>query len=144
MGTGSLSNSSLHLIILTGVTDIALITLFFIPKVTTMCLCILNANQQQLLLFEGQENIRNMASLFLTKPPKCSMTHWITHLTDFFSFFPHPLAYSPPMENHLLSGNNGTLEYKTSLPPISPGRYSPIPKHMLVEDDYTRSDLFIG
>ncbi|KAF6104336.1 hypothetical protein HJG60_011298 [Phyllostomus discolor] len=47
-------------------------------------------------------------------------------------------SYSPPMENHLLSGNNGTLEYKTSLPPISPGRYSPLPKHMLVEDDYTR------
>ncbi|XP_014645852.1 PREDICTED: disks large homolog 2 isoform X2 [Ceratotherium simum simum] len=47
-------------------------------------------------------------------------------------------SYSPPLENHLLSGNNGTLEYKTSLPPISPGRYSPIPKHMLVEDDYTR------
>ncbi|XP_075809095.1 disks large homolog 2 isoform X4 [Microtus pennsylvanicus] len=47
-------------------------------------------------------------------------------------------SYSPPMDNHLLSGNNGTLEYKTSLPPISPGRYSPIPKHMLVEDDYTR------
>ncbi|XP_068410531.1 disks large homolog 2 isoform X5 [Eschrichtius robustus] len=46
-------------------------------------------------------------------------------------------SYSPPMGNHLLSGNNGTLEYKTSLPPISPGRYSPIPKHMLVEDDYT-------
>ncbi|XP_062950237.1 disks large homolog 2 isoform X7 [Cynocephalus volans] len=46
-------------------------------------------------------------------------------------------SYSPSMENHLLSGNNGTLEYKTSLPPISPGRYSPIPKHMLVEDDYT-------
>ncbi|XP_070605678.1 disks large homolog 2 isoform X5 [Erythrolamprus reginae] len=49
----------------------------------------------------------------------------------------HP--YSPPMENHILSsGNNGTLEYKTSLPPISPGRYSPIPKHMLMEDDYPR------
>ncbi|XP_028903793.1 disks large homolog 2 isoform X7 [Ornithorhynchus anatinus] len=46
-------------------------------------------------------------------------------------------SYSPPMENHILSGNNGTLEYKTSLPPISPGRYSPIPKHMLMEDDYT-------
>ncbi|XP_009068867.1 PREDICTED: disks large homolog 2-like, partial [Acanthisitta chloris] len=50
-------------------------------------------------------------------------------------------SYSPPMENHILSsGNNGTLEYKASLAPISPGRYSPIPKHMLVEDDYTRSD----
>jgi hypothetical protein len=60
----------------------------------------------------------------------------------FISFsFSNPSAYSPPMENHLLSGNNGTLEYKTSLPPISPGRYSPIPKHMLVEDDYTRLDM---
>ncbi|XP_048696951.1 disks large homolog 2 isoform X17 [Caretta caretta] len=47
-------------------------------------------------------------------------------------------SYSPPMENHILTGNNGTLEYKASLAPISPGRYSPIPKHMLVEDDYTR------
>ncbi|XP_026536297.1 disks large homolog 2 [Notechis scutatus] len=48
----------------------------------------------------------------------------------------HP--YSPQMENHILSsGNNDTLEYKTSLAPISPGRYSPIPKHMLVEDDYS-------
>lgn len=48
------------------------------------------------------------------------------------------------MENHILSsGNNGTLEYKASLAPISPGRYSPIPKHMLVEDDYTRSDAFL-
>ncbi|XP_067425003.1 disks large homolog 2-like isoform X3 [Emydura macquarii macquarii] len=47
-------------------------------------------------------------------------------------------SYSPPMENHILtSGNNGTLEYKASLAPISPGRYSPLPKHMLVEDDYT-------
>ncbi|XP_050188251.1 disks large homolog 2 isoform X20 [Myiozetetes cayanensis] len=46
-------------------------------------------------------------------------------------------SYSPPLENHILSGNNGTLEYKASLAPISPGRYSPIPKHMLVEDDYT-------
>ncbi|XP_077197440.1 disks large homolog 2 isoform X5 [Paroedura picta] len=49
----------------------------------------------------------------------------------------HP--YSPPMENHILSSvNNGTLEYKASLAPISPGRYSPIPKHMLMEDDYAR------
>ncbi|XP_029458091.1 disks large homolog 2 isoform X4 [Rhinatrema bivittatum] len=48
-------------------------------------------------------------------------------------------SYSPPMENHIItSGNNGTLEYKSSLAPISPGRYSPLPKHMLVEDDYTR------
>ncbi|XP_062392664.1 disks large homolog 2 isoform X1 [Sardina pilchardus] len=44
-----------------------------------------------------------------------------------------------PMENHISSpGNNGTLEYKSSLPPISPGRYSPIPKHLLGEEDINR------
>ncbi|XP_064414028.1 disks large homolog 2 [Latimeria chalumnae] len=49
-------------------------------------------------------------------------------------------SYSPPMENHIISspGNNGTLEYKSSLPPISPGRYSPISKHLLGEDDFSR------
>uniref|UniRef100_A0A672LEX1 Disks large homolog 2-like n=1 Tax=Sinocyclocheilus grahami TaxID=75366 RepID=A0A672LEX1_SINGR len=40
-------------------------------------------------------------------------------------------SFSPAMENHISSpGNNGTLEYKSSLPPISPGRYSPLPKHL--------------
>ncbi|XP_069046144.1 disks large homolog 2 isoform X30 [Lepisosteus oculatus] len=48
-------------------------------------------------------------------------------------------SFSPPMENHISSpGNNGTLEYKSSLPPISPGRYSPLPKHMLGEEDINR------
>ncbi|XP_062392665.1 disks large homolog 2 isoform X2 [Sardina pilchardus] len=48
-----------------------------------------------------------------------------------------------PMENHISSpGNNGTLEYKSSLPPISPGRYSPIPKHLLGEEDINRLDGF--
>uniref|UniRef100_A0A672N8F7 Disks large homolog 2-like n=1 Tax=Sinocyclocheilus grahami TaxID=75366 RepID=A0A672N8F7_SINGR len=48
-------------------------------------------------------------------------------------------SFSPAMENHISSpGNNGTLEYKSSLPPISPGRYSPLPKHLLVEEDINR------
>ncbi|KAM9499670.1 disks large homolog 2 isoform 17-T17 [Salvelinus alpinus] len=49
------------------------------------------------------------------------------------------------MENHISSvGNNGTLEYKCSLPPmpISPGRYSPLPKHLLGEEDINRLDGF--
>ncbi|XP_050977146.1 disks large homolog 2 isoform X17 [Labeo rohita] len=48
-------------------------------------------------------------------------------------------SFSPAMENHIPSpGNNGTLEYKSSLPPISPGRYSPLPKHLLGEEDINR------
>ncbi|NP_001012378.1 disks large homolog 2 [Danio rerio] len=49
-------------------------------------------------------------------------------------------SFSPAMENHISSpGNNGTLEYKSSLPPISPGRYSPLPKHLLGEEDINRN-----
>uniref|UniRef100_A0A8C9RM99 Discs, large homolog 2 (Drosophila) n=1 Tax=Scleropages formosus TaxID=113540 RepID=A0A8C9RM99_SCLFO len=52
-------------------------------------------------------------------------------------------SFSPAMENHISSpGNNGTLDYKSSLPPISPGRYSPIPKHILGEEDINRLDGF--
>ncbi|XP_078078005.1 disks large homolog 2 [Mustelus asterias] len=49
-------------------------------------------------------------------------------------------SYSPPIENHILPlvGNNDTLDYKTSLPQISSGRYSPLPKHVLGEDDVSR------
>ncbi|XP_048036489.1 disks large homolog 2 isoform X13 [Megalobrama amblycephala] len=52
-------------------------------------------------------------------------------------------SFSPAMENHISSpGNNGTLEYKSSLPPISPGRYSPLPRHLLGEEDINRLDGF--
>ncbi|XP_042588659.1 disks large homolog 2 isoform X6 [Cyprinus carpio] len=52
-------------------------------------------------------------------------------------------SFSPAMENHISSpGNNGTLEYKSSLPPISPSRYSPLPKHLLGEEDINRLDGF--
>ncbi|XP_076876642.1 disks large homolog 2 isoform X19 [Brachyhypopomus gauderio] len=48
-------------------------------------------------------------------------------------------SFSPAMDNHISSaGNNGTLEYKSSLPPISPGRYSPLPRHLLGEEDINR------
>ncbi|XP_076876635.1 disks large homolog 2 isoform X13 [Brachyhypopomus gauderio] len=52
-------------------------------------------------------------------------------------------SFSPAMDNHISSaGNNGTLEYKSSLPPISPGRYSPLPRHLLGEEDINRLDGF--
>ncbi|XP_035288163.1 disks large homolog 2 isoform X18 [Anguilla anguilla] len=48
-------------------------------------------------------------------------------------------SFSPAMENHISpAGNNGSLEYKSSLTPVSPGRYSPIPKHLLGEEDINR------
>ncbi|XP_069577253.1 disks large homolog 2 isoform X12 [Brachyistius frenatus] len=48
-------------------------------------------------------------------------------------------SFPPAMENHISSPiNSGTLEYKSALPPISPGSYSPLPKHLLGEEDIKR------
>uniref|UniRef100_A0A4W6DAS5 Discs, large homolog 2 (Drosophila) n=1 Tax=Lates calcarifer TaxID=8187 RepID=A0A4W6DAS5_LATCA len=48
-------------------------------------------------------------------------------------------SFSPAMENHISSPiNSGTLEYKSGLPPISPGNFSPISKHLLGEEDINR------
>ncbi|XP_069577251.1 disks large homolog 2 isoform X10 [Brachyistius frenatus] len=52
-------------------------------------------------------------------------------------------SFPPAMENHISSPiNSGTLEYKSALPPISPGSYSPLPKHLLGEEDIKRLDGF--
>uniref|UniRef100_A0A4W6DB94 Discs, large homolog 2 (Drosophila) n=1 Tax=Lates calcarifer TaxID=8187 RepID=A0A4W6DB94_LATCA len=49
-------------------------------------------------------------------------------------------SFSPAMENHISSPiNSGTLEYKSGLPPISPGNFSPISKHLLGEEDINRN-----
>ncbi|XP_069577254.1 disks large homolog 2 isoform X13 [Brachyistius frenatus] len=49
-------------------------------------------------------------------------------------------SFPPAMENHISSPiNSGTLEYKSALPPISPGSYSPLPKHLLGEEDIKRN-----
>ncbi|XP_078122921.1 disks large homolog 2 isoform X2 [Sander vitreus] len=49
-------------------------------------------------------------------------------------------SFSPALENHISSPvNSGTLEYKSGLPPISPGSYSPLPKHLLGEEDINRN-----
>ncbi|KAJ8280098.1 hypothetical protein GJAV_G00050510 [Gymnothorax javanicus] len=51
-------------------------------------------------------------------------------------------SYSPVLEKHISSLGNESLDYKTGLPPISPGRYSPLPKHMLGEEDINRMESF--
>ncbi|KAJ8368312.1 hypothetical protein SKAU_G00083400 [Synaphobranchus kaupii] len=51
-------------------------------------------------------------------------------------------SFSPVLEKHISSLGTESLEYKTGLPPISPGRYSPIPKHMLGEEDVNRLEGF--
>ncbi|XP_045895031.1 disks large homolog 2 isoform X13 [Micropterus dolomieu] len=49
-------------------------------------------------------------------------------------------SFSPAMENHISSPiNSGTLEYKSGVLPISPGSYSPLPKHLLGEEDINRN-----
>ncbi|XP_034745382.1 disks large homolog 2 isoform X12 [Etheostoma cragini] len=56
---------------------------------------------------------------------------------------PPDITHSFSPENHISSPiNSGTLEYKSGLPPISPGSYSPLPKHLLGEEDLNRLDGF--
>ncbi|XP_032389521.1 disks large homolog 2 isoform X23 [Etheostoma spectabile] len=56
---------------------------------------------------------------------------------------PPDITHSFSPENHISSPiNSGTLEYKSGLPPISPGSYSPLPKHLLGEEDINRLDGF--
>ncbi|XP_032389527.1 disks large homolog 2 isoform X28 [Etheostoma spectabile] len=53
---------------------------------------------------------------------------------------PPDITHSFSPENHISSPiNSGTLEYKSGLPPISPGSYSPLPKHLLGEEDINRN-----
>lgn len=65
-------------------------------------------------------------------------------LLCFYSgFYSSSAAFSPAMENHISSPiNSGTLEYKSGLTPISPGSYSPLPRHLLGEEDINRLDGF--
>ncbi|XP_075342672.1 disks large homolog 2 isoform X16 [Odontesthes bonariensis] len=52
-------------------------------------------------------------------------------------------SFLPAMENHISSPiNSGTLEYKSVLPSMSPGSYSPLSKHLLGEEDINRLDGF--
>ncbi|KAM8899158.1 disks large homolog 2 isoform 7-T8 [Spinachia spinachia] len=47
------------------------------------------------------------------------------------------------MENHISSpADSGSLEYKSCLPTISPRSYSPLPKHLLGEEDINRNPSF--
>ncbi|XP_044078345.1 disks large homolog 2 isoform X43 [Siniperca chuatsi] len=48
-------------------------------------------------------------------------------------------SFSPAMDNHISSPvDSGTLEYKSGVLPISPRSYSPLPKHLLGEEDINR------
>ncbi|XP_044078342.1 disks large homolog 2 isoform X40 [Siniperca chuatsi] len=52
-------------------------------------------------------------------------------------------SFSPAMDNHISSPvDSGTLEYKSGVLPISPRSYSPLPKHLLGEEDINRLDGF--
>ncbi|XP_044078322.1 disks large homolog 2 isoform X22 [Siniperca chuatsi] len=49
-------------------------------------------------------------------------------------------SFSPAMDNHISSPvDSGTLEYKSGVLPISPRSYSPLPKHLLGEEDINRN-----
>lgn len=61
------------------------------------------------------------------------------------SFFPPtglalPPAFPTMVDNHVSHNYMGAMEPKPVYPPpqVTPSRYSPVPRHMLGEEDFTR------
>uniref|UniRef100_A0A3Q1G508 Discs, large homolog 3 (Drosophila) n=1 Tax=Acanthochromis polyacanthus TaxID=80966 RepID=A0A3Q1G508_9TELE len=60
---------------------------------------------------------------------------FLLHLCCNHSFF-------PPTDNHVSHNYMGAMEPKPVYPPpqVTPSRYSPVPRHMLGEEDFTRAE----
>lgn len=79
-----------------------------------------------------------------------SVTTWLNHLPFFpFTGLGLPPAFPTMVDNHV--GHNSSMAYMGGMEPkpvypppqATPSRYSPVPRHMLGEEDFTRSDLLI-
>ncbi|XP_054647952.1 disks large homolog 3 isoform X13 [Dunckerocampus dactyliophorus] len=78
------------------------------------------------------KNTSDMVYLKVAKPGP-------VHLNDMYA----PPDYSstfPTMDNHVSHNYMGAMEPKPAYPPpqVTPSRYSPVPRHMLGEEDFTR------
>ncbi len=78
------------------------------------------------------------------------VTTWLNHLPFFpFTGLGLPPAFPAMVDNHV--GHNSSMAYmggmepKPAYPPpqVTPSRYSPVPRHMLGEEDFTRSESWI-
>ncbi|KAM9728286.1 disks large homolog 2 isoform 15-T16 [Menidia menidia] len=80
--------------------------------------------------------LKNTSDVVFVKVGKPSSVY----LSD--SYGPPDVTHSflPTMENHVSSPvHSGTLEYKSVLPPVCSRSYSPLPKHLLGEEDVNRN-----
>lgn len=81
------------------------------------------------LLYFGFE--RGFSLKYFVSVPPALFPHCLNAYYNFVFLFE---AYSQPVDNHITP----SAYLGQSLPPASPGRYSPIPKGMLGDDEITR------
>ncbi|XP_054647949.1 disks large homolog 3 isoform X10 [Dunckerocampus dactyliophorus] len=84
------------------------------------------------------KNTSDMVYLKVAKPGPVHLNDMYAP-PDYSSSLALPPAF-PTMDNHVSHNYMGAMEPKPAYPPpqVTPSRYSPVPRHMLGEEDFTR------
>ncbi|XP_017263761.1 disks large homolog 3 isoform X5 [Kryptolebias marmoratus] len=79
------------------------------------------------------KNTSDMVYLKVAKPGP-------VHLNDMYAPPDYSSTFPPMVDNHVSHNYMGAMEPKPVYPPpqVTPSRYSPVPRHMLGEEDFTR------
>ncbi|XP_061756268.1 disks large homolog 3 isoform X11 [Nerophis ophidion] len=79
------------------------------------------------------KNTSDMVYLKVAKPGP-------VHLNDMYAPPDYSSTFPPMVDNHVSHNYMGAMEPKPAYPPpqVTPSRYSPVPRHMLGEEDFTR------
>ncbi|XP_061581499.1 disks large homolog 3 isoform X2 [Cololabis saira] len=85
------------------------------------------------------KNTSDMVYLKVAKPGPVHLNDMYAP-PDYSSSLALPPAFPPMVDNHVSHNYMGAMEPKPVYPPpqVTPSRYSPVPRHMLGEEDFTR------
>ncbi|XP_061756264.1 disks large homolog 3 isoform X7 [Nerophis ophidion] len=85
------------------------------------------------------KNTSDMVYLKVAKPGPVHLNDMYAP-PDYSSSLALPPAFPPMVDNHVSHNYMGAMEPKPAYPPpqVTPSRYSPVPRHMLGEEDFTR------
>ncbi|XP_061756263.1 disks large homolog 3 isoform X6 [Nerophis ophidion] len=84
------------------------------------------------------KNTSDMVYLKVAKPGPVHLNDMYAP-PDYSSSLALPPAFPPMVDNHVSHNYMGAMEPKPAYPPpqVTPSRYSPVPRHMLGEEDFT-------
>ncbi|KAF6090300.1 discs large MAGUK scaffold protein 3 [Phyllostomus discolor] len=104
-------------------------------------LAVNNTNLQDVRHEEAVASLKNTSDMVYLKVAKPGSLH----LNDMYAPPDYASTFTALADNHISHNSSlgylGTVESKVSYPAppqVPPARYSPIPRHMLVEEDFTR------